>query len=164
MMKRIGCRPPYWDMQAITIPNCTSNDQLERFGKKKYFLACNLPKTILWSYFSSRANINKIVWSEKVTVQGAHSKLAWRTILHLYGNKTISFQYILAIFSDIVHGYIFCNIIKYISLHHILDLEAGPPTGLWHWVLWENPYNLHNLCLLEGRRALLTSPSQMLYT
>jgi hypothetical protein len=32
-MKSIGCRPPYWDMQA-DIPNCTSNDQLERLGRK----------------------------------------------------------------------------------------------------------------------------------
>jgi hypothetical protein len=32
-MKRIGCRPPYWDMQAA-IPNCTSNDQLISLGRK----------------------------------------------------------------------------------------------------------------------------------
>ncbi len=32
-MKRIGCRPPYWQMQA-DIPNCTSDDQLKRLGKK----------------------------------------------------------------------------------------------------------------------------------
>jgi hypothetical protein len=32
-MKKIGCRPPYWQMQA-DIPNCTSNDQLKRLGIK----------------------------------------------------------------------------------------------------------------------------------
>jgi len=32
-MKKVGCRPPYWDVQA-TIPNCTSHDQLKRLGRK----------------------------------------------------------------------------------------------------------------------------------
>ncbi len=30
-MKYVGCRPPYWEVQA-TIPNCTSNKQLKTLG------------------------------------------------------------------------------------------------------------------------------------
>jgi hypothetical protein len=33
IMKKVGCRPPYWDLQA-GIPNCTSHDQLLRLGRK----------------------------------------------------------------------------------------------------------------------------------
>jgi hypothetical protein len=37
-MRKVGCRPPYWEMQS-TIPNCTSNEQLESLGK---FVMSNL--------------------------------------------------------------------------------------------------------------------------
>jgi hypothetical protein len=45
IMKRIGCRPPYWDVQA-TIPNCTSNDQLRQLGRLIIVLSVNLGKNI----------------------------------------------------------------------------------------------------------------------
>jgi hypothetical protein len=31
IMKYVGCRPPYWEVQA-TIPNCTSSEQLKTLG------------------------------------------------------------------------------------------------------------------------------------
>jgi hypothetical protein len=33
IMKKVGCRPPYWEQQE-NIPNCSSNVQLKNLGKK----------------------------------------------------------------------------------------------------------------------------------
>ncbi len=45
-MKKVGCRPPYWEVQA-TIPNCTNNDQLIRLGRQIIVLSVHLGKNIL---------------------------------------------------------------------------------------------------------------------
>ncbi len=44
-MKKIGCRPPYWDVQD-TLPDCNSHDQLRSFGKHDEIPADSLAERV----------------------------------------------------------------------------------------------------------------------
>jgi hypothetical protein len=68
-MKRIGCRPPYWQMQA-DIPNCTSNEQLQRLGKKNIDYLSIFFK-VFGDNFFCRTKRNKIVGISYLFVNGS---------------------------------------------------------------------------------------------